>query len=98
MQSLAVCRNSDLLASGAGDGLVRLWRAAPGASGSALHSLQPVGGFAARGFVNGLALARSARFAVCALGQEPRMGRWARDAGARNGLLVQPLEIAGGDS
>jgi ribosomal RNA-processing protein 9 len=25
---------------------------------------------------------------VAAMGQEPRLGRWARDAGARNGVLI----------
>lgn len=93
VQSVAVCKGTDLLASGAGDGCVRLWRAAPGASGSALHSLQCVGGLPARGFVNGLAIARSGKFLIAGLGQEPRLGRWLRNPQARNGLLFQPLEV-----
>ena len=40
------------------------------------------------GFVNGLALGVSGRTLVAAVGQEPRMGRWARNAEARNGILV----------
>ena len=46
------------------------------------------------GFVNGLAIARSGRFVVAGMGQEPRMGRWLRDAKARNGLLVHELQLS----
>ena len=64
------------------------------------HSPTPptaVGSFALRGFCNGLALASSGRFLLAATGQEPRMGRWARDRDARNGVWVQELgEGAGG--
>jgi ribosomal RNA-processing protein 9 len=38
-------------------------------------SLRYVGGLPARGFVNGLAVAKSGKFLVAAMGQEPRMGR-----------------------
>lgn len=93
VQSVAVCRGTDLVASGAGDGYVRLWHAAPGPKGSALHSLTCCAGFAANGFVNGLQVARSGKFVVAAVGQEPRLGRWVRNAKARNGLLVQPLQL-----
>jgi hypothetical protein len=68
VQSLAVARHSDLIASGAGDGCVRLWEAVlPGAGSHG--ALSPVGALPARGFVNGLALGRSGRLVVAALGQ-----------------------------
>jgi ribosomal RNA-processing protein 9 len=103
VQSVAAARGTDLAASGAGDGCVRLWRVAGlggggGASGGAgATALEPVGALPARGFVNGLALARSGRFLLAAVGLEPRLGRWARwprGDGAANGLLrhVLPLE------
>lgn len=38
-------------------------------------SLRFLGGLPARGFVNGLAVAKSGKFLVAAMGQEPRMGR-----------------------
>ncbi len=63
---------------------------AGGVSGLAL-----LGGLPARGWVNGLAVARSGRFVVAAVGQEPRLGRWARDAKAHNGLLMHRLDVAG---
>ena len=88
--SIAVCRGSDLVASGSGDGVIRLWKT-PDPSD---RILTPVGGVAVRGFVNSLQIARSGRFLVAGVGQEQRLGRWARDAKARNGVLVRPIELA----
>lgn len=82
-----------LQASGAGDGVVRLWCLADTKGGSS-RALEPLGGLAVRGFVNSLALGRSGRVLVAGVGQEPRMGRWLRDAAARNGVLIQPLQLA----
>ncbi len=97
VQSLSLAPGSDLLASGAGDGVIRLWQITPNKTGGAA-GLEPLGCLPAPGYVNGLALGRSGRLCVAALGQEPRMGRWGRDAGARNGLLVQRWELnANGD-
>jgi ribosomal RNA-processing protein 9 len=41
-----------------------------------------------------LAIASSGRFLLAAMGQEHRMGRWARDPGARNGVLMHHLHLA----
>ncbi|KAI3437620.1 hypothetical protein D9Q98_000072 [Chlorella vulgaris] len=90
--SVGVCRGSDLVASGAGDGVVRLWRVADAKGGSS-KALEAVGGIPLRGFVNSLQLGRSGRLLVAGVGQEPRMGRWLRDATARNGVLIQPLQL-----
>lgn len=79
-------------ASGAGDGVVRLWGVVDAKGGSS-KALEPLGGIPARGFVNSLAFARSGRFLAAGLGQEPRMGRWLRDGVARNGVLIQPLQL-----
>lgn len=94
IQSVAACRGSDMVASGAGDGAIRLWSVTSSKAGGA-GSLQALGALPARGFVNGLAIGRSAKLVVAAMGQEPRMGRWGRDGGARNGLLVHRLESSG---
>jgi len=77
-------------ASGAGDGAVRLW-AVEGAPGK--RALRALGGLPAPGFVNGLALARSGRFALAGLGAEPRLGRWAVARGVRSGLLLHRLSL-----
>jgi ribosomal RNA-processing protein 9 len=87
--AVAAARGSDLVASGAGDGAVRLWRVGAGAFGFDARGALP-----ARGFVNALAVARSGRFVLAGMGQEPRLGRWARDAGARNGVLMHALHVA----
>lgn len=46
-------------ASGAGDGVIRLWQVAGERGAAGRRSLQPLGGLPARGFVNGLQLGRS---------------------------------------
>ncbi|KAL6759877.1 WD40-repeat-containing domain protein [Haematococcus lacustris] len=92
LQSVAVARGSDLVASGAGDGVIRLWAVSQTKGGSA-GGLQAVGALPARGWVNGLAIGRSGRVIVAAVGQEPRMGRWAHDKAARNGLLIHRLTL-----
>ena len=78
-------------ASGAADGFVRLWQVAK--SGGTTKTLEAVGQFPARGYVNALAIATSAKFVVVGLGQEPRLGRWGQDKTARCGLLIQPLHL-----
>lgn len=96
VQSVAVARGSDLAASGAGDGAVRLWAVEQSKHGGA-GALRPVGELPALGFVNGLAIERRGRFVAAAVGKETRLGRWGRVEGARNGLLVHPLLVADAD-
>ncbi len=57
-------------------------------------TLREIGQLPARGFVNALKLARSGRFVLAGMGQEPRLGRWARDSKASNGVLLHRLEFA----
>eukprot|EP00803_Ostreobium_quekettii_P001135 evm.model.scf_469.6 EVM.evm.TU.scf_469.6 scf_469:43207-44680(-) len=90
VQSIASCKGTDLVASGAGDGLVRLWATEDAESGG-LQRLREFGGLATRGFVNGLHISRDGGLVVAAVGQEPRLGRWIRDQKAKNGLIVHKL-------
>jgi ribosomal RNA-processing protein 9 len=93
--SVAVCSGTDLIASGAGDGLIRLWKVGDGGRGDGgRRALEDAGAVPVRGFVNSLAIARSAKFLVAGVGQEPRMGRWLRDARARNGVMIQSLHLS----
>jgi len=89
VNAVAVGKGTDLCASGAGDGAIRLWHAseAPG------RQLEPLACLPARGFVNALAVASSGRFVLAGMGQEPRGGRWARDAHAKNGMLMHRLKL-----
>lgn len=65
VQSLGGVRGGDLVWSGAGDGVVRAWRAGVGKEGTVLEG---VGGIAVPGFVNGVAGGDGGRVLVCAVG------------------------------
>lgn len=92
--SVACCPGSDLLASGAGDGVIRLWKVWDGGRGDGgRRTLNGIGAIPVRGFVNSLAFAKSCRFIAAGVGQEPRMGRWLRDPKAKNGVFIHPLEL-----
>jgi len=105
--AVAASRGGDLVASGAGDGSIRLWaaRGVGGGSGSggggnsssssSQRSLEPLGSLPAPGFVNGLAVSRDARVLVAGVGPEPRLGRWSKVPSARPALVVQRLRRKG---
>ncbi|KAI4306339.1 hypothetical protein L6164_029626 [Bauhinia variegata] len=100
VSAITVCRNSDLAASGAGNGSVRLWAIesetkdikplydAPLASNKIATKKKGVG------FVNSLAFAKSAQFLVAGVGQEPRLRRWGRIAEAQNGVAIHRLKLS----
>nr|XP_027085767.1 U3 snoRNP-associated protein-like EMB2271 [Coffea arabica]XP_027085769.1 U3 snoRNP-associated protein-like EMB2271 [Coffea arabica] len=89
ISSICICRSSDLAASGAGNGSVHLWTIQSESQGiSPLFQLPLVG------FVNSLAFAKSGRFLVAGVGQEPRLGRWDRIPVARNGVAVHSLKLS----
>ncbi|KFK32211.1 hypothetical protein AALP_AA6G211900 [Arabis alpina] len=89
VNSVAVCRGSDLAASGAGNGFVRLWAAETGA-----NTLQPLYELPLTGFVNSLALAKSGKFIIAGVGQETRFGRWGSIKSAQNGVAIHPLRLS----
>jgi ribosomal RNA-processing protein 9 len=89
VNAVACARGADVCASGAGDGAIRLWRVGEDAG----RQLAPLWCLPARGFVNALAVASSGRFVLAGMGQEPRGGRWARDAHAKNGVLMHRLRL-----
>ncbi|RCV41721.1 hypothetical protein SEVIR_9G157000v4 [Setaria viridis] len=81
-------KGSDLAASGAGNGLVRLWAIEPDSKG-----IRPLFKFKLDGFVNSLTIAKSGRFIVAGVGQEPRLGRWGRVRSAQNGVAIHPIRL-----
>ncbi|XP_047972419.1 U3 snoRNP-associated protein-like YAOH [Salvia hispanica] len=89
VSSVAVCRSSDLAASGAGNGLVRLWAIENESKG-----LRPLFELNLDGFVNSLAFAKSGKFLIAGVAQEPRLGRWGRAASAKNGVALHPLKLS----
>ncbi|KAF3323122.1 U3 small nucleolar RNA-interacting protein 2-like protein [Carex littledalei] len=88
VSSVAVCRGSDLAASGAASGTVRLWALEPESRG-----IHPLYNFPLDGFVNSLTFAKSGRFLLAGVGQEPRLGRWGRVRTARNGVAIHPIRL-----
>lgn len=89
VSAVTVCRNSDLAASGAGNGFVRLWTIE-----NETKDIKPLHNVPLVGFVNSLAFAKSAKFLVAGVGQEPRLGRWGRIREARNGVSILPLKLS----
>ncbi|XP_077220802.1 U3 snoRNP-associated protein-like EMB2271 [Tasmannia lanceolata] len=89
VSAVTVCRGSDLAASGAGNGMVRLWEVE-----SDSQSIRPLYDLPLVGFVNSLAFAKSGRFLIAGVGQEPRLGRWGRVSAARNGVALQSLKLS----
>jgi ribosomal RNA-processing protein 9 len=84
--AVACLRDTDVVASGSSDGLVRFWRADLSGRGC----LRPVGEVRVEGFVNGLAFSPDGGFLAAAVGSEHRLGRWwrHRGAGRRPGLAI----------
>ncbi|KAL5577372.1 hypothetical protein UlMin_019071 [Ulmus minor] len=89
VSSVTVCRGSDLAASGAGNGSVRLWDIK-----SETKGIQPLHNLPLVGFVNSLAFAKSGGFLVAGVGQEPRLGRWGRISAAQNGVAIHSLNLS----
>jgi ribosomal RNA-processing protein 9 len=99
--SVACLPYTDVFASGASDGHLRVWQAVtpaagtgPSAASSARASLRSLGTVPIPGFVNSLAFARSGQFLLAGVGQEHRCGRWQRIPEARNGVHLVRLPHA----
>ncbi|XP_023745277.1 U3 snoRNP-associated protein-like EMB2271 [Lactuca sativa] len=89
VSSVSVCRGSDLAASGAGNGVVRLWEIESDAKG-----VRPLYELPLVGYVNSLAFAKSGNFLVAGVGKEPRLGRWGSLPAARHGVVVHQLQLS----
>lgn len=88
VSAVAARKNSDLAASGAANGVVRLWTIQPDSKG-----MKPLFDLALDGFINSLAIAKSGRFIVAGVGREPRLGRWGRVQTAKNGVAIHHLSL-----
>ena len=89
--ALAVLPNSDLIATGSGDGFIRLWRICfSKGRDSTPNMIESVGSIPMKGFVTGLAFGGSEKNPILAasIGQEHRLGRWWRYKQAKNGIAV----------
>lgn len=88
VSSVTVCRSSDLAASGAANGAVCLWDIE-----SDGRSIKPLFSYSLVGYANSLVFAKSGRFLLAGVGQEPRLGRWGRIPNARNGVAIHPIRL-----
>lgn len=88
VSSVTVCRNSDLAASGAANGVVNIWRLL-----SDDKKIQHLFKYPLEGYVNSLAFAKSGRFLLAGVGQEPRLGKWDRIKSAQNGVAIHPIRL-----
>ena len=95
ISAVAAMPRSDLIASGAGSGIVKLWR-----HDAASGQLAQCGAFVAparAGFVNALAFApNSTRLLAAALGTEHKLGRWETARSALNQIHL--IQLHGGDA
>jgi ribosomal RNA-processing protein 9 len=87
MNSVSSCPYTDILASGSSDGAVRLWQVQ-----SDEPMLQQVAEVPVAGHINSLDFGASGSILACAVGQEPRLGRWTVQKKARNGICIIRLK------
>lgn len=91
--SCASLGGSDLAATGSNDGYLRLWKVSTGEKASD-RGLENIGKVPLFGYINDIAIGPKGRFCVAAVGQEPRLGRWDRVAGAKNRFAIVQLTDA----
>jgi len=73
--------------SGSDDGKLCFWKL----SSSPPTTLSLIFAVPVVGVVNGLALSKSGKFCVAAVGKEHRFGRWFTVPQAKNGICIIPL-------
>ena len=86
--SVGALRRSDLAVSGSCDGFMRLWKIQMGATKADKRDITECGQVPIHGYINDIAVGPDARFAVLAVGNEHRLGRWNPVARAKNRLAI----------
>lgn len=86
ISAIATLINTDLIASGSCDGVIRIWKITDNYRDIVLLFEIPV-----NGFVNSLAFTSDGSKLIAAIGQEHRLGRWWRIKEAKNSILIIPL-------
>ncbi|EGC38729.1 hypothetical protein DICPUDRAFT_93771 [Dictyostelium purpureum] len=83
--SVAAIPNSDIVASGSSDGVLRLWAIMGG------EKLREINTIEVDGFINDMKFSRDCSFILAAIAQEHKLGRWKRVKTAKNSLLLIDL-------
>lgn len=86
ISSIATLLNTDLVASGSRNGVIRLWQC-----GDSFRSLNPLFEIQLTGFVNALCFTSDGTQLIAGIGQEHRLGRWWRISEAKNSIVIIPL-------
>ncbi|XKL66515.1 hypothetical protein PGB90_009935 [Kerria lacca] len=86
--ALAVCPNSDLIASGSCDDYIRLWKWSQ--QNRQITNLTTI---FVKGFVNALQFTADSKYLLAAIGKEHRLGRWQTFREAKNVIICIPLII-----
>ncbi|XP_015609641.1 U3 small nucleolar RNA-interacting protein 2 isoform X2 [Cephus cinctus] len=86
ISSIATLLNTDLVASGSNDGVIRLWQC-----GESFRALNPLFEIKLTGFINALAFTPDGHHLIVGVGQEHKLGRWWRIPEAKNSIVVIPL-------
>ncbi|XP_043253100.1 U3 small nucleolar RNA-interacting protein 2 [Colletes gigas] len=86
ISSIATLLNTDLVASGSRNGVIRLWQCI-----DSFRSLSPLFEIRLTGFVNALCFTPDGTELIAGVGQEHRLGRWWRIPKAKNSIVIIPL-------
>lgn len=86
ISSIATLLNTDLVASGSRNGVIRLWQC-----GDSFRSLNPLFEIHLVGFINALCFTPDGTQLIAGVGQEHRLGRWWRIPEAKNSIVIIPL-------
>lgn len=86
ISSIATLLNTDLVASGSRNGVIRLWQC-----NDSFRALNPLFEIQLTGFINALCFTPDGAELIAAVGQEHRLGRWWRIPEAKNSIVVIPL-------
>ncbi|XP_076176104.1 U3 small nuclear riboprotein factor 55K [Ptiloglossa arizonensis] len=86
ISSIATLLNTDLVASGSRNGIIRLWQCS-----DSFRSLNPLFEIQLMGFINTLFFTPDGTQLIAGVGQEHRLGRWWRIPEAKNSIVIIPL-------
>jgi ribosomal RNA-processing protein 9 len=84
--SVAALHNTDLIASGSNDGLLRIWRCSDD-----FFKIEHLFNVKLHGFINDLKFSADGKYIVAAIGQEHKYGRWSTVKDCRNSVVIVKL-------
>jgi len=79
--------NSDMVITGSREGSLKIWSV-----GEGFKSINHLANIKLPGFINSLSIGKSGRMIVAGVGQEHRLGRWWREQGVKNRILIFDIQ------